>query len=264
MATVRKRVEQRAIDKAIAAGADPKTTTVVESEAIPIACKRHLNPINQNEHPGESESENENEFADRVLDTSGRCRFYVKAAGDWTGAATQPEPSPPDLSQLLPEGTYDPSTPITPLKPVNQHLTLPQGDVEWTAQTMSGYTPKVESGTWFLSEIDVEWLATGCYILGCGGGGNPQHVFLALRNIIREGHSVRVVDLKDMSNKGLCLWGGGIGSPEVSMERLIGEEYNQACRELIEFMRVSPRPMFHTVPHPVFLLDCAEKDAAVQ
>lgn len=39
MATVRKRVEQRAIDKAIAAGADPKTTTVVESEAIPIACE---------------------------------------------------------------------------------------------------------------------------------------------------------------------------------------------------------------------------------
>lgn len=39
MATVRKRVEQRAIDKAVAAGADPKTTAVVESEAIPIACR---------------------------------------------------------------------------------------------------------------------------------------------------------------------------------------------------------------------------------
>jgi hypothetical protein len=39
MAVVRKRVEQRAIDKAVAAGADPRTTTVVESEAIPIACE---------------------------------------------------------------------------------------------------------------------------------------------------------------------------------------------------------------------------------
>jgi len=39
MSAVRKKVEQRAIDKAVAAGADPKTTTVVESEAIPIACK---------------------------------------------------------------------------------------------------------------------------------------------------------------------------------------------------------------------------------
>lgn len=38
MSAVRKKVEQRAIDKAVAAGADPKTTTVVESEAIPIAC----------------------------------------------------------------------------------------------------------------------------------------------------------------------------------------------------------------------------------
>lgn len=244
MAAVRKRVEQRAIDKAIVAGADPKTTTVVESEAIPIACRYHLVKL----------SRSLESVTETAIDTSGRCRFYVKAAGDWTGAATQPEPSPPDLSQLLPEGTYDPSTLISPIKPVNQHLTLPKGDVEWTAQTMSSYTPRVESGTWYLSEIDVEWLATGCYILGCGGGGNPQHVFLALRNIIREGHSVRVVDLKDMTKEGLCLWGGGIGSPEVSMERLIGEEYNQACRELIEFMRVSPslifRYIFSALPSP--------------
>jgi hypothetical protein len=38
MSGVRKKVEQRAIDKAVAAGADPLSTTVVESEAIPIAC----------------------------------------------------------------------------------------------------------------------------------------------------------------------------------------------------------------------------------
>jgi hypothetical protein len=105
---------------------------------------------------------------------------------------------------------------------------------------MQAYKPTITpSGEWVLSEIDVEWLATGCYILGCGGGGNPQHVFLALRNIIREGYTVKVVDLEDMDDKGSCLWGGGIGSPEVSMERLIGEEYMQACTELIEFLRVS-------------------------
>jgi len=43
MSAVRTRVEQRAIDKAVAAGADPSTTAVVESEAIPIACmSRHV------------------------------------------------------------------------------------------------------------------------------------------------------------------------------------------------------------------------------
>jgi hypothetical protein len=105
---------------------------------------------------------------------------------------------------------------------------------------MQEYKPTITSkGEWIISEIDTEWLATGCYILGCGGGGNPQHVFLALRNLIREGHQVKVVDLEDMTDKGLCLWGGGIGSPEVGSERLIGEEYNQSCRELIEFMKVS-------------------------
>lgn len=37
--SVQKQVEKRAIEKAIAAGANPANTVVVESEAIPIACK---------------------------------------------------------------------------------------------------------------------------------------------------------------------------------------------------------------------------------
>lgn len=167
----------------------------------------------------------------------------MKAAGDWTGSATQPDLPSASLSDLIPQGAYNPSAPIPAITPVNQLIPLPQNDTEWTASNMSSYKPTITpAGEWVLSEIDVEWLATGCYILGCGGGGNPQHVFLALRNIIREGYTVKVVDLEDMDDKGSCLWGGGIGSPEVSMERLIGEEYTQACNELIEFMRVSHWP----------------------
>lgn len=42
IAEVRKKVEKRAIDKAIAAGASPDKTVIVESESIPIACEfRH-------------------------------------------------------------------------------------------------------------------------------------------------------------------------------------------------------------------------------
>jgi hypothetical protein len=223
MSVVRKKVEQRAIDKAVAAGADPKSTSVVESEAIPIACAfSHRYRV------------------ELIIDTTGRCRFYVKAAGDWTGAATQPDLPSASLSELIPQGAYHSESPAPTIKPVNQTYALPKVDEEWTAAKLANYKPAItEKGEWVLSELDVEWLATGCYILGCGGGGNPQHVFLALRNLIREGYNVKVVDLEDMDDKGSCLWGGGIGSPEVSMERLIGEEYTQACRELIEFMRVS-------------------------
>ena len=164
----------------------------------------------------------------------------MKAAGDWTGAATQPDLPSASLSDLLPQGSYDSTTPLPKIKPVNQTYILPSVDEEWTAQRMAAYKPTITSRReWVLSEIDVEWLATGCYILGCGGGGNPQHVFLALRNLIREGYNAKVVDLEDMTDQGTCLWGGGIGSPEVSMERLIGEEYTQACMELIEFMKVT-------------------------
>lgn len=58
IAEMQRKVEPRAIGAAVATGADPVPTTVVESEAIPITY------------------------------TTSRCRFYVKAAGQWTGTAS--------------------------------------------------------------------------------------------------------------------------------------------------------------------------------
>lgn len=61
-------------------------------------------------------------------------------------------------------------------------------------------------------------------ILGTGGGGSPQHDFLSLREKVRAGKTIRVVDLKSLDKDALIGWGGGLGSPEVSSERLMGEE----------------------------------------
>ena len=107
---------------------------------------------------------------------------------------------------------------------MNQKRDLPTKDVMWTAARVLDYKPTVKDGEWFLSEIDLEWIAAGCYILGCGGGGSPQHDFLALREMVRRSETIRVMDIAKLDPNDLVAWGGGIGSPEVSAERLMGEE----------------------------------------
>ncbi|KZO99530.1 hypothetical protein CALVIDRAFT_477301 [Calocera viscosa TUFC12733] len=195
---VRKIIEQRAIDKAIAAGANPAKVSIIESEAIPIAY------------------------------TAGRCRFFVKAAGEWQGvtdnvaaeeASTVVEE---DEEASLLNGTYEPEDP----EPVP------------TAKDILEYRPKVENGEWTLSELDLEFIADGAYILGCGGGGSPYHRYLRLREGLRTGEVVKVIDLGSLPDEALIGWGGGLGSPEVADERLSGDQYLQATQELLKFMGI--------------------------
>ncbi|KAF8438026.1 hydantoinase [Boletus edulis BED1] len=186
---VRKAVEAKAIARAVASGATPDRVSIVESEVIPIAY------------------------------TTGRCRFYVKAAGDWTPThlARIPYTYPPAMPDALPGETFSLDS----------------------ADSILTYQPKVQDNQWFLSEIDLEWISDGCYVLGCGGGGSPLHVFLELREMVRAGAIIRVIDSGSLAPDALIGWGGAMGSPEVCSERLLGNEYNEACTELWAFMGIT-------------------------
>ncbi|WWC72806.1 uncharacterized protein I206_106770 [Kwoniella pini CBS 10737] len=210
LAEVRKAVEQRAIEKAVAAGSERSKTTVVESEIIPIAY------------------------------TTGRARFYVKAAGPWTGAPVTHVKADKTVLASKASQANGTNRQIEPIPAANvRSKPLPKSDIQVTAQTLLVYTPTIsDKGEWLLSEIDADWIATGCYILGCGGGGSPYSKALALREIIRAGGSISIIDMKMLEDDGLVIWGGGIGSPEVSQERLVNEEYNEAVSELMKFMRI--------------------------
>jgi hypothetical protein len=175
-----RRIEQMAIDRAVAQGAVPDTVTVVESEAIPVAY------------------------------TAGRCRLFAKAAGKWNGHGSREKAG--DLHSGA-TGTVSNSVRVT--KGV---------DEVWDAASILAYRPNVRAGVWSLSPVDLEWIATGTYILGCGGGGDPSHCFLAAREMVRAGNAIRVVDLDSLAPSDLCGWGGYLGSPEVSAERLFGNE----------------------------------------
>lgn len=58
------------------------------------------------------------------------------------------------------------------------------------------YKPEVDrNGTWWVSETDLEFLATGCSILACGGGGPGYMCYLAARAALKAGHRLSVVDV---------------------------------------------------------------------
>jgi DUF917 family protein len=203
---VRADVEARAIARAIASGADPHRVAIVESEVIPIAY------------------------------TSGRCRFYVKAAGDWSGVAS---PSWSEVDDPLRVETSTGETASRPQIVPSAAASAVVAPVMLTASDILEYEPRIKRREWLLSEVDLEWIADGCYVLGCGGGGSPLHTFLELRELVRSGETVRVIDFSSVTPDALVGWGGGMGSPEVSSERLLGNEYQEASTELWSLMGIA-------------------------
>ena len=67
------------------------------------------------------------------------------------------------------------------------------------------YRPKIQKNSktgiqeWIVSSLDLEWLADGCYVLGCGGGGSPYPEMLKLRQHLEEGHILRIMDVEDLT-----------------------------------------------------------------
>lgn len=111
------------------------------------------------------------------------------------------------------------------------------------------HRPKVVNREWFISEKDLDFISCGCYILGTGGGGSPYPHFIRLREMMRKGAVVRVMDPHDLTDDAVVAGGGGfqffyhqlymrvlifisgeVGSPTVSMEKLpAGECVNRSC-----------------------------------
>lgn len=205
----RREVESKALQRAIEGGANPATVSIVESESIPIAY------------------------------TAGRCRFFVKAAGDWVGRSDR------SISNDAAATSAFPKLRTNAVRPSHR------SDIEWTSAAIEAYRPRVRDGQWLLSEIDLAWICTGTYILGCGGGGDPDHTFLAARELLRKGETIAVIPLGSLGSQDLIGWGGGMGSPEVASERLMSDEwvigackyadkrYLDATRKLYKFMGVS-------------------------
>lgn len=106
------------------------------------------------------------------------------------------------------------------------------------------YRPKVENRVWYISETDLNWIATGCYILGTGGGGSPYGLMIRIRTQLRNGATIRVVSPEDLPDDAQVGCGGGAGSPTVAIEKLAGDELLEAQQELY---KICDRPATHMI-----------------
>lgn len=190
-----------AVERAIAAGAKADTVTIAEVEAMPLQY------------------------------VANQLRVMVRAVGDLSSEAMN------DLSAELEDDAEEETF-------VAEAEKQKRPTVEEAPKiSIHEYKPKVVKNTetghpeWHVSETDVDWIKDGCYVLGCAGGGSPMPEFIRLRDQFRAGHSVKVIDTSALKKDALIYWGGNMGSPAVSVERLAQTEVFQATQELMEYYR---------------------------
>ena len=71
-----------------------------------------------------------------------------------------------------------------------------------------------------LELADIEALALGAWILGTGGGGDPYHKLLNMRELYKNGHTVELVDPMSLNDDALVAVLSNMGAPLVGQERL--------------------------------------------
>ncbi|KAK3948381.1 hypothetical protein QBC32DRAFT_381448 [Pseudoneurospora amorphoporcata] len=199
-------IKKEAIERTIAAGASPESVEVVEIEMLPLQYVKN------------------------------KTRFIVRAAGDFDFTRS-------DLSNAEEEeeeGASEDAVDEDPL-PERQAVTdpnKPKASPEAAVDVLT-YTPTVRNRIWHISETDLAFISTGCYILGTGGGGSPYASMILLRQLLRSGASVTVVSPADVPDTAAVGCGCGAGSPTVSIEKLQGDEMMQAQTELYKALLAS-------------------------
>ncbi|KIY53720.1 hypothetical protein FISHEDRAFT_68656 [Fistulina hepatica ATCC 64428] len=158
-----------------------------------------------------------------------KARIIVKAIGDFDFARTMQAEVPTDEPEDV--------RPILDKRPLEfakaQQWTIP-AEIE-------AYRPKIsQEREWIISELDLEWISTGCYILGTGGGGTPYPDFVRVRELLRNGAVIRVISVDDLKDDAVVACGGGMGSPTVSIEKLAGDEMMEAQTIVYDFLGYKP------------------------
>lgn len=108
------------------------------------------------------------------------------------------------------------------------------------AVDLQAYRPEIRDNQWIITSTDLDFVAQGCKILGCGGGGDPYQEYLKAKAILcRSPGAIKVVSPEHLPDGSLVGWTGCMGSPEVSMERL---ENNECLKAHDELMRITGGP----------------------
>ncbi|KAK8159742.1 hypothetical protein IWX90DRAFT_309224 [Phyllosticta citrichinensis] len=187
-----------AIKRATEAGAIPSTITITEVDTLP------------------------------VMYVANKLRTVVKAVGD-LDVTRQPTPleDKEDFDDDGEETRKDYLDKAEVEKPVDPFAYRPEIKLN----------PETGHHEWILSETDIAWLAEGCYVLGCAGGGSPAATKIQLTDQLRDGYEIKIVDVSSLAPDAVVYWGGHMGSPAVSVERLNATESIDAFTALMEYLK---------------------------
>ncbi|TLD29327.1 hypothetical protein PspLS_03572 [Pyricularia sp. CBS 133598] len=108
-----------------------------------------------------------------------------------------------------------------------------QVDAEAPVVNPDNYRPEITpDGQWKVSKTDIQFLSIGCYILGCGGGGSTYTHHLELRQLLHDGHDVRIVQTTSLGDNDVLVPVAGVGTPAVGIERPGGDGVHHAMQEM--------------------------------
>lgn len=107
--------------------------------------------------------------------------------------------------------------------------------MESPAIDINAYRPKVTNNCWTLSQIDLDLIAEGCAILGCGGGGDVYASHLSVKKLFSAGGSVEVISPENLPDDGIIPAVAVMGSPSTFSERLpSGEELKNSVKAVLQ------------------------------
>lgn len=179
---------QKAIDIAIQKGAAPEDVRIVEVNKMPL------------------------QYVD-----NGAMRIQVRAVGKLCVPENPvfPQESNGFLAEDEEEGEGVKESVPDALEPT----TKPSLQVD-----LDSYRPNVENGVWYVSEVDLELISTGCGVLGTGGGGPTHHEYLKSLQALRTAKAgkMRVISPKALKDEDMVCFGSWYGTPSVINERIAG------------------------------------------
>ncbi|KAM0335218.1 hypothetical protein ACHAQA_000260 [Verticillium albo-atrum] len=177
---------QKAVDQAIAKGASAEDVSVVEINKIPLQYVDNGAMRIQVRAVGKLAVPEDGKLANKVVYT----------AADEKEEEQTAKTNIPDAL----ESTFRPSLKVD----------------------LDSYRPDVRNGAWYVSEVDLELIATGCGVLGTGGGGPTHHEFLKGLHTLRTSApgKIRIVSPKSLKDDDLICFGSWYGSPSVINERI--------------------------------------------
>lgn len=206
-------ISAEAIEKTVAAGASRESVKIVEMETLPLQY------------------------------IANKSRFIVRAAGDFDFSRTDVVTGFGNTEENTENNDMDQYEKPARVNNIAEDSNGPTNSVSITVAqiNLDTYRPVVKNRIWYVSEIDLAFITTGCYILGTGGGGSPYSSMVRLRSILRAGGIVRVISPDDLQDDDRVGCGGGMGSPTVGIEKLQGDEMMEAQEELAKILLPNQR-----------------------